>query len=155
MPAAPRTPSGKMLEDGYQTVITFADEPTIGLWEKTVTPPGQEGGEKVDVTTMHNVNVRTYAARFLKEVTDSQMTVAYDPAVLVDILALINVPGKISITFPDGSTWTFDGYLKNFQPGAIAEGTQPEATCSIVATNRDTDTPATLPEISPSYTAPS
>lgn len=166
MAVAPRTPGGVMLEDGYQTVITFALDEDIALWEKTVTPPGMEGGEKVSITTMHNREVMTYAPRSLKEVTDSQMTVAYDPAVLTSILALINIPGKITITFPDLSTWAFDGYLKNFQPGSIQEGTQPEATCTIVATNRDTslvdpldpegpplDEP-TLAEIVPQYGAP-
>ena len=154
MPAAPRTPVGSKLQDGYQTVITFADDTDIALWEKTVTPMGLEGGEKVDTTTMHNVDVRTYGARFLKEVTDAQMIVAYDPAALADLLALINVPQKVTLTFPDGSTWEFDGYLKNFQPGSIQEGTQPEATCTIVATNTEsTAGPTEGDEISPVYAA--
>ena len=135
MTVAPRTPSGAQLEDGYQSVITLAEAPTIALWEKAVTPPGMEGGEKVDVTTMHNDKVRTYAPRSLKEVTDSSMTCGYDPAVLADILAQINVKQQITVHFPDGSSWTFWGYLKNFLPGSLEEGTHPTAQCTIVTTN--------------------
>lgn len=147
MPTAARTPAGTMLEDGYQTVITFSGDEDVSLWEKTVQPLGVEGGEKVDITTMHNVDVRTYAPRFLKDIADGQMTVAYDPAVLTQILALVNVAQSITITFPDGSTWTFFGYLRNFQPAALQEGTQPEATCTFVATNVDTsDNSESVPE---------
>ena len=150
MPAAPRTPSGSPLENGYQTVITFAEDATVALFEKSVQPMGLEGGEKIDVTTMHNVDVRTYAARFLKEVTDSQMTVAYDPAVLTALYLMINKVQKVTLTFPDGSTWNFDGYLRNFQPSSIEIGAQPMATCTIVATNRDATTGV---EASPSFAA--
>ena len=149
MPAAPRTPTGLPLEDGYQTVIELENAATIALFEKTVQPAGLEGGDKVDTTTMHNVDVRTYAARFLKEVTDAQMTVAYDPAALVTLLAQINVPQTITIHFPNGDTWDFRGYLKNFIPAAISEGSQPEATCVLVATN----TTAVGAETTPNFTA--
>ena len=150
MPAAARTPGGVPLEDGYQTIIEFAGSDTIKLFEKTVQPPGLEGGEKVDTTTMHNQDVRTYAPRWLKEVTDGQMTVAYDPAVLSEVLALINVVKEITLTHPDGSTWTFFGYLRSFVPGSNAEGAQPEATCTIVSTNVD---PADSSETVPAYAA--
>jgi hypothetical protein len=141
MPVAPRIPDGVALEDGYQTIITFEGNDAVALWEKTVQPPGLEGGEKIDITTMHNKNMRTYAPRWLKEATDGQMTVAYDPAVLPELLCMINSPKKIIIQHSDCSKWKFDGYLRSFVPNAVSEGAQPEATCTIVFTNVDKDNP--------------
>lgn len=138
-----------MLEDGYQSVIVLADAPTIALFEKSVTPPGVEGGAKIDITTQHNQTVRTYAPRSLKEVTDSSMTVGYDPAVLATIIAQINRKQLITVHMPDESTWTFWGYLQNFIPGPNEEGTQPTAQCAIVTTNTDD----TGDEVLPVYSA--
>lgn len=131
------TPAGRMLEDGYQSLITFAADPDVAFWEKTVQPPGVDGGEKIDVTTMHNVNLRTYAPRNLAEMTDSQFTAAYDPRVLPQILALRNVPTTITIQFPNGDSWAYYGFLQKFEPGELTEGEQPEATVTISPTNRD------------------
>lgn len=143
------TPSGDLLEDGYQSLIAFAADADISLWEKSVQPPGIEGGDEIDITTMHNVTWRTRAARSLKTLTNSSITVAYDPAVYTQILALINVNGWITVHFPDGSTLDFVGYLKNFTPNELSEGAQPEASCEIVPTNQLAGV-----ETAPEYTAP-
>ena len=145
-------PSGTMLENGYQTLMAFANDADIGLWEKTVQPFGVEGGDKVDITTMHNQTVRTYAPQALKELTDSQMLCGYDPAVLSDILLLINNSGSVTSHMPDTSTWDFFGYLRSFVPAAHADGAHPEASCVVVATNRD---PVSGDEEDPVYSAPS
>ncbi len=42
----------RRLDDGYQTLIEFAENPAIKLWEKSVTPPGIDGGDAIDTTTM-------------------------------------------------------------------------------------------------------
>ena len=54
--------------------------------------------------------------------------------------------------FEDGDL-QFDGYLRNFQPGAIEEGSQPEATCVLVATNTDSAL-GDGTEVDPAYGAP-
>lgn len=136
-PTVRAVPLGAKLKDGYQSYITFASNPNVGFWEKTVKPPGMDGGDKIKQSTMHNQSVHTYAPRTLVDITDSQTKVAYDPAVWDDIYDLLNVPTTITVHFSDGSTLAFYGFLKMFDPGEMVEGEQPEATITIVATNVD------------------
>jgi len=132
------TPSGKYLDDGYSTKIAFARDADVEFWEKTVKPPGYDGGDAIDTTTMHNVTYRTFAARALKTLTESSLNVAYDPAVYTSILNnLINQEGSITVHFPDGSKLDFYGYLRTFEPADNAEGEFPEATINITPTNWD------------------
>lgn len=136
-PTARGTPSGIRLDDGFSSKITFAAAPTVSLWEKTVKPPGLDGGEKVETTTMHNVTYRTMGPRQLKTLMDTTTKCAYDPIIYQTVLALINVRTTITVSFPDGSTLAFFGYLQKFEPDELQEGTQPEATVTIVPTNYD------------------
>jgi hypothetical protein len=134
----PRTaPIGKKLDDGYRTLITFATVPGLALWEKTAKPPGLAGGEAVDTTTFWNAVFRTKAPRALKDGTACTFTAAYDPALTVSLLNLINVKTTITVGFPNNGALAFFGYLQSFEPGDLAEGTQPEATCTIMPTNQD------------------
>ena len=142
-------PTGTMLVSGYPTKIAFAADPSIALWERTVTPPGIDGGDGIDTTTMHNATWRTMAARSLKTLTNSSMTCGYDPAVYTSILALINVETEVTVEFPDGSTLDFYGFLKNFTPNEHSEGSLPEATVEIVPTNR---IPGSTTESAPVFT---
>ena len=146
----PLTPSGTFLEDGFPTKIAFSSNDNAALWEKTVTPPGYDGGDKINVTTMHNAAWRTFAARALKELTDSAFSAAYDPKAYNDLMSVINVEQTLTVHFPDGSTLAFYGYLKSFLPDEVSEGEQPTATVEIVATNRN---PSTGAEAGPTYTA--
>ena len=133
-----------MLDDGFSTVIQFSALPTVKFKEKTVQPPGIDGGDKIPTTTMFNTLWSTFAARQLQELTDASTTVAYDPDVYSDAqitTALLNVEQTVTIHFPDGSTLAFFGYLKSFIPQSHEEGTQPEADIVIVPTNRDTASP--------------
>lgn len=130
-------PSGIYLDNGYRTLITLAIDTNIEFWEITVTPPGIDGGDEIDTTTMHNDTWRTKSARTLKDMTECSVTAAYDPSIYTAILAAINVETTITVTFPDGSTLAFFGYVKSFEPGALEEGTMPECTITIVPTNVD------------------
>jgi hypothetical protein len=132
-----QTPLGIRLDDGHSTKIAFERDPDISFWEKTVKPPGIDGGDAVDIQTMHNVTWRPRAPRQLKTLTDLTLKVAYDPAVFTQILALCNVEGSITCIFPDGSTYSFFGFLRVFDPDDNAEGTQPTATITITPTNVD------------------
>lgn len=132
-----QTPAGIKLKDGFRSLITFALDPDISFWEKTVTPPGIDGGDSIEQTTMHNVDWRTMAPRSLKTLTDSSTKVAYDPALYTQILSLINAETTVTVRFADGSTLAYYGYLKSFEPDEMSEGTQPEATINIVPTNFD------------------
>lgn len=130
-------PAGIKLKDGYKTVITFAADVDIEFWEKTVKPPGIDGGDHIEQTTMHNTSWRTMAPRSLRTLTESTTKAAYDPVLYTSILALINLETTVTVRFPDGSTLAFYGYLQKFEPDDLAEGTQPEATITITPTNFD------------------
>ena len=136
------TPAGIKLEDGFSTKITFANNPTLCIWERTVQPPGLDGGDPVDQTTMFNVTYRTMSSRRLKTMTPGNITAGYDPRVYADVLAQINVKQTITITFPDGSTVAFYGFLQNFEPQPNEEGKMPEANLRFVPTNADPTTGA-------------
>jgi len=135
MPIARGTPTGTKLDDGFSIKIAFTADPDVDFWEKTVTPPGIDGGDAIEQTTMHNTAWRTFAARLLKTLTDASITAAYDPLVYDQIVALINVEGLITVHFPDTSTLDFYGFLKSFAPSDHSEGSQPEADLTIVPTN--------------------
>lgn len=137
---ARQTPVGVKLGDGYRSLIAFEADPDVSFWEKTVRPPGYDGGDAVDNTTMHNNTVRTKAPRALIDTTDGATRVAYDPRVIDQILALINVETCITYHYPDGSCQNIFGYLRSFTPGELAEGAQPEADIVIVHTNVDPNT---------------
>lgn len=134
-------PTGRQLKNGFKSLITFENDSNIQLWEKSVKPPGYDGGDPNDVTTMHNEVYRTKApGTELIEMTDATAVVGYDPAVQDAIVQLVNNPQSITITWPDGAQLAFYGYLKSFEPGDLAERVNPEATITIVVTNVDPET---------------
>ncbi len=133
------TPGGIALQDGYQTLITLALDTTIEFWEKTVKPPGIDGGDTVETRTMHNTTWETFAPRSLKRMTECTTRVAYDPLMYTEIVSAINRRDTITVRFADGSTVAFYGYVKSFEPADVEEGTQPEADITIQPTNWDHD----------------
>lgn len=137
VPTARQTPAGIRLGDGFRTLVTFALNPTISFWEIGVTPPGMDGGDEVDTTTMHNLTYRTRNPRKLVTMTEFTMTASYDPNLYNTIFTLINRETTVTVTFPDGSTLAFYGYLRSFEPGELVEGEQPEADITVVPTNQD------------------
>ena len=132
-------PGGLRQLDGFSTLITFETDTNVSLWEMTVTPPGVDGGEAVDTSTMHNTTWRTKHFRDLIELTESSFVAAYDPVVLDQIILLVNVNTTVTITFPDGSTWAFFGGMRKFEPQEITEGEMPRATVTITPTCYDPD----------------
>lgn len=132
------TPTGRKLDEGFPTKIAFSRLAAASFWEKTVQPPGADGGEPVDITTMHNVAWRTRNPRVLIDLMPHTTKVAYDPNFYNQIVnTLINAKGSVTVRFPDGSTLDYFGYLQKFEPDQIEEGKQPEATITIVPTNWD------------------
>lgn len=130
----------KRLDDGFSTIIALASG-AIKFWEKQVTPPGMDGGGENDTTTMRNTRYRTRAPKKLVTMTDMTLVAAYDPAVYPQIVTNIQVNQQITVTFSDGSTLVFWGWLDKFVPGEIQEGTQPTATVTIVPSNQDNSSP--------------
>jgi hypothetical protein len=137
------------IDDGHSTKVSFADNPSISLWEKEVTPPGVSGGGENDTTTMHNTTWRTRSPKQLKTLSECSFTAAYDPAVYDDIVSMCNNNQLITVTFADGSTLQFWGWLDDFSPSAAVEGEQPTADVTIIPSNQnDAGT-----EVAPVYAA--
>lgn len=139
--------NNKRLDDGYQTVITLANLPTVKMYEKEVTPPGYDSGGPIDTTTMRNVEYRTFSPKALKTLTPMTATVAYATDVYDDVRDQIGVKQAITVTFPDDSSLTFFGYIDKFAAGAHSEGAQPTATLTIQPTNLDPDTGEESPPV--------
>lgn len=133
------------IDDGFSTTISFESNASVLFYEKTVTPPGIEGGGEIDTTTMRNTAWRTKAAKQLKSLTNASITVAYDPEVYDDILEMIQINQEITITFPDASTLVFYGWIDTFAPGALTEGEQPTAEITIIPSNQDESGTETAP----------
>lgn len=141
------------IDDGFSTIISFAENTSVKFWEKEVTPPGMSGGGPNDTTTMRNTAWRTMAPKKLKTLTPVTLSAAYDPAVYDEVLAMVNVNQLITITFADGSTLAFWGWLDAFTPGAIVEGEQPVAEVSIQPSNQNGSLVETAPVFTEAPTA--
>lgn len=138
------------LDDGFSTIITLENIPTVKIYEKEVTPPGISAGGSIDTTTMRNTTWRTMSPRALKTLTPVSAKVAFATAAIPVIQAQIGINQLITITFPDQSTLEFWGWLEEFALGAFTEGTQPTATLTITPGNVDN----TGAEVAPNYDGP-
>lgn len=131
------SPAGVLMQDGFSTQIAFASDANISLWEKTITPPGIDGGGEIDITTMLNTTYRTKAPKSLITLTEVALTAGYDAAVYDEVVAMMNINQLITITFPVGDTLAFYGWLNLFQPSDHVEGEFPEAECTIICSNQN------------------
>ncbi len=132
------TPAGIALREGFHAKITLAVNSTISFWEKTVDPPGFDGGPPIDQTTQFNVLYRTRWPRTLIDVTPISIPdAAYDPNLYTQVLSVINVNTVITISFQDASTIAFYGFLQSFNPNPMREGEQPTCSLTFVPTNMD------------------
>uniref|UniRef100_A0A6M3K439 Tail protein n=3 Tax=viral metagenome TaxID=1070528 RepID=A0A6M3K439_9ZZZZ len=134
-----------IINDGFSTTISFAEDADVQMKEKEVTPPGVEGGGANDTSTMHNTTWRTRQPKSLRTLSECSFTAAYDPAVYDEIVAMINVNQLITLTFPDGETLAFWGWLDVFTPGASKEGEQPTADVTIIPSNQNDSGVETAP----------
>lgn len=137
------------LDDGYQTLITFADG-ALEVYEKEVQPPGIQGGGEIDTTTHNNATWRTKSPKSLKQMDPTSHTVAFDTAIYASIVAQINSNQLITVTLPNGATIAFWGWIDEFTPNAFVEGEQPTAEMTIIPSLvNDSGV-----ETAPVYTAP-
>lgn len=119
------------LDDGFSTLVTIQNLPTVKLYEKEVTPPGVTGGGAIDTTTMRNTAWRTMAPKALKSLSAVSMVVALATDAIPLVQAQVGVNQLITVTFPDASSFEFFGWIDEFTPGKFAEGEQPTATVTI------------------------
>lgn len=131
------TPAGIMLENGFSSLITFAADPDISLWEIDVGVTGISGGDAINIKTMWNDVWAPKAPQALKEQTEAQTKFAYDPALKSQIAALINVRTTITKLYPDGSTEAYYGYLREVEFDQLKDGEFPTGTLTEQPTNWD------------------
>lgn len=130
-------PDGMRLDNGYQSLVVFASNPTLDIWEKTVQPPAYEGGDPIETDTMLNVRWITQAPQCLIAMDEAVVVAAYDPQVLDQLDDLINDNQSITYLYPDGSAYAHWGYLRRAEFSPLEKGVQPEVTLTIVTTNWD------------------
>lgn len=138
------------LDDGFSTIITLANIPSVKIFEKEVTPPGISAGGPIDTTTMRNVTWRTMSPRALKTLTPANVTAAFATEAIPQIMEQLKVNQLITVTFPDLSTLVFWGWMEEFALNAFVEGEQPTATVTFQPGNIDDDDQ----EVAPVWTPP-
>ncbi len=144
------TPTGWKMPDGYRTEVSILGTTNVSFWEKQVKPPGIDGGEAIDTTTMFNDAWRTKHPRSLKTLEPIQIMAAFDPDVYAQIFLLINKNTSITVHLPDNSTISFYGAMIKFEPSEFKEGEEPTCAVTIVPTNWD---PVNFLEVGPVFTA--
>lgn len=136
-PTARQQPFGHRLKDGFKSFYTFAAAPKLSVFETEVTPIGGDMGEKINTTTMWNNTVVTYAAGQLIDFTDGAFVGAYDPKVVTQLIAQLGVEQAITITYSNGDTECFYGYLKSYAKNSMVRNGMPTMNLTVVATNVD------------------
>ena len=132
------TPSGIRFPNGFSSKIAFNRDADFSFWERNVGTPGVDGGDPIDITTMHNTTWRTMVARDLMTLTPFTVTGAIDAGIYTDCINnLINQEGSITRHLPDGSKLDFFGFLQKIEFGEFVEGEMPTATITVVPTNFD------------------
>lgn len=127
------------LEDGFSTIYTFENAPNILLKELEVTPPGLDSGGPIETFSMRSTKWLTKAPKSLIDMTPGKALCAYDPAILDTIVAQVRINQLITITYPDGDTMAFYGYIDKWIPGSHKHGDRPTAEMTVQPTNEDND----------------
>lgn len=148
-PTAAGTPTGFKMPDGFSSTIVFASKASLGIWEKQVKPPGMDGGEPIDTSTMRNSKFHTMHPRSLQKVDSTTVSCAYDPDAYADLQTLVNFPDTVTVHWPTHDSVCAYGFLQKAEFGELKEGEFPEVTLTIAWTNTD----ATGAEAGPVYTA--
>ena len=138
------------MEDGFSTKIAFKLDPNIEFFENSVTPPGIDVGEKIDMSSMLNEEWRTFAAQVLKTLTDVTINASYNPVLYPSVVALVGKNDWITIHFPNGAKLNFYGYLQSAVPQSHEIGAKPMIALKINPTNRH---PTTGVETDPVFVA--
>lgn len=142
------TPAGIQLDEGFSATLAMENLTTISFWEKTMGAPAIEGGDPIDQSTMHNSVWMTQLPPTLLKLEPFTLTAAYDPNVISQAIAQTNANQTMTVTWPDGSTLSFYGWLRKIEFADMSHGTLPECTVTIEPSNID---PATQAEEAPVY----
>ena len=129
--------TGFKMGDGYYFRYVFQNKPNIALWEVTGKPPGLDGGELIDNTSMQNTHWRTRRTRHLITLTPSECTCYFDPDVFPDLLLMLNEEQSVTFWYPDNSAEAFFGAMTKAEWGEFREGDPPTVVVTVSPTNYD------------------
>jgi hypothetical protein len=118
----------------------MSEDPTVEFWEIAVGFPAVEGGDPIDITTMHNTAYMQKVPQALKDLDEFTVRAGYDPEVFdiaLDAAVFINKNQTLTITFADGSQWALYGYPRRIEPAQLEKGTFPTVDITFVPTQTD------------------
>ena len=133
--------------DGHGTTISLGN---ADLQEISVSPPSISSGGAVEVTSMDNDDWRSKAPKKLHEGGEVSFSAYYDPAQIGTYLSDVGRNKLITLTFSNGDTLAFYGWVDSFSPSEISEGEAPTVDVTIVVSNQDGV--ARLPDVAGGYT---
>ena len=130
----------QLLSDGFKTTISITGITPV-FEEIEVTPPGLDSGGVIDQTTMRNSRMRTALGKALVTLSSCSVKVAYDPATIAQVYAILGSNRAITVTFPNNDTLLFYAVVDKFTPDALKEGERPEGTLELTPSNLTTASP--------------
>ena len=136
-----------IIVDGQSTTIDLGNST---LQEITVSPPSISSGGEIDVTSMDNGNWRSKAPKKLHESGEVSFSALYDPAHIGTYLSDVGRNKFITITFANGDTLKFYGWVDSFSPSEISEGEAPTVDVTIIVSNQNGITRS--PDVAGGYT---
>lgn len=138
-----QTPAGIRLPTGFSTKLAFNRDADASFWESLeggVGIPGVDGGDPIDISTMHQVAWRVMTARVLKTLTPFTVVAGFDPKIygVSDMREnLVNQNGSVTSHFPDGSKLDYFAFLRGWDSPSNSESNMPVITLNVVPTNYD------------------
>lgn len=138
-----------LLVDGLHNTISFLLA-NFTLECKELTVPGYDSRGGVDTTTLNNVSYVTMLPKLLKKQTDVSGVAVYNPTKLSTAASKVGITDYVTITFNDGSTFSFWGWLDKFTPNAMKEGEQPTVNFTVICGHQN---PTTFAEQGPTFVA--
>lgn len=138
------------LRDGFSTLISLTNLPGIAIFERETTPPPLDGGGPIESASMRATAWRQKDPKTLKGMGSMTLTVMYSTGAYAAIAGQINQNQSITLTWPDGATLRFYGFIDKFAPSGHSEGNLPTAQMTIEVTFRH---PTTGAEVAPIFTA--
>lgn len=136
------------IDNGFSTTLEFDENPTLEFYEVEVQPPGWDGGDPINTSTMRNTTLETFTPAALMTMTEITVSVAYTSDIFhltTGVKAMVNINQEVILTLPDGATVTFWGYVRSFIPPTHVKNVRPMAGLRVVPTNTNDSKVETLP----------
>jgi hypothetical protein len=124
-----------ILKDGYKVTITLGGPGANLYGEIEITPPEIDGRGGIDMTSMRNLAWVTMAPKSLKQLNPVNAKLMFDPSLIPAVYARVQRNTLFTITFPDGATLTFWGWIDKMTHDPLKESERPTLTVVIQPSN--------------------